>query len=544
MACPVLKTLNISFTAPSPIPQNGYRVKWRVVGTSTYTTAVGPFVSSPALVTNVPACENVEGTIEAVCGAVYSSVATFVATKEQTFVCGNTVSGSTLSPSFYIYPRKLVDLNGSADSITINYDVSTIPNRINVYNSDNTLVVSSGWKGEASYAGPWGATLSTANTGSLNFLKSTAGGDQRWYTINAEHAGNASVNDAWSATISCVAGSGGSGGGSATYAVAAAPTSINEGGTATFTVTTTNVANGTTLYWTIAGTPVAGDFADNTTFGTVVINNNTGTITRTASNDLSTEGAETFTLSLRTGSSVGTVVATSPTVTIVDSSTTPSNVTIYNATRCDNGASGTIQYNGSNNLTAGVVVKNHLNVCYTIVSVNSGGTANAGYIVSEHSTCNDCAGTGGTGGGTPTYSITPSVTSVNEGSSVTFTINTTNVSNNTPLYWIATGSSNFTGADFSDNADYGMVTVQNNTASIVRNITGDGIVEGNETFSVTVRTGSVAGPVVATSATVTIVDLSSGGGGGMSGVWCTCNGTESFFLGRETCVGACEEQTT
>lgn len=650
MACPVLKTLSVSFTAPSPIPANGYRVKWRVVGTSTYTTAVGPFVSSPALVTNVPACENVEGTIEAVCGAVFSAVASFVAAKEETFVCGSSVSGTTSSSSFYIYPRKLVDLNGSADSITINYDVATLPNRINVYNSENALVVTSGWRGTAAYAGPWGATLSTASTGSINFLKSTAGGDQRWYTINAEHAGHASITDSWSATIACATtgGGGGTGGTTPTYAVSASPTTINEGATATFTVTTTNVANGTTLHWTTAGTAVAADFVDNTTFGTVVINNNTGTITRTATNDITTEGSETFTLSLRTGSSVGTVVATSQTVTINDTSLTPATTTIYNATRCDNGASGTIQYNGPNNLTAGVVVKNHLNVCYTIVSVNTGGTANAGYIVSEHSTCNDCTGgTGGTGGGstttyytfnitagygsaadaclegngvtqiygynvafldnavfysntalttpyagnnlfykntatnqwskidntgnnvlegscadvgtggttggttgggttggstTPTYSMTPSANVVNEGGSFTFNITTTNVANGTVLYWVASGT-NISGGDFADNLLSGTVTVNNNAATLTRNIAADLSTEGLENFTIDLKTGSTAGPTVATSS-VSINDTSTASGGGMTGIECMCNGQMVFFQGRDTCIGACEEQTT
>jgi hypothetical protein len=47
-----------------------------------------------------------------------------------------------------------------------------------------------------------------------------------------------------------------------TYAFSSVPTSINEGANGTFNVTTTNIANGTALYWTINNvTTSAGDFA-------------------------------------------------------------------------------------------------------------------------------------------------------------------------------------------------------------------------------------------------------------------------------------------
>jgi hypothetical protein len=46
-----------------------------------------------------------------------------------------------------------------------------------------------------------------------------------------------------------------------TYAFSSVPTSINEGANGTFNVTTTDVANGTALYWTINNvTTGSGDF--------------------------------------------------------------------------------------------------------------------------------------------------------------------------------------------------------------------------------------------------------------------------------------------
>ena len=104
----------------------------------------------------------------------------------------------------------------------------------------------------------------------------------------------------------------------ATYSVAAAggATSVNEGSSLTFNVTTTNVPNGTTLYWTVTN---AGDFG--TSSGSFTINNNAGSfsVTPTADNSIN-EGAETFQAQVRINGTGGTVKATSATITINDTS--------------------------------------------------------------------------------------------------------------------------------------------------------------------------------------------------------------------------------
>jgi hypothetical protein len=102
-----------------------------------------------------------------------------------------------------------------------------------------------------------------------------------------------------------------------TYSVSPAANNINEGSGLTFTVTTTNLPNGITLYWTVNRPE---DFAVSS--GSFTINTNTATFTVTPSADTTTEGAETFTASVRTGSTSGTVVATSSSVTINDTSLT------------------------------------------------------------------------------------------------------------------------------------------------------------------------------------------------------------------------------
>lgn len=219
------------------------------------------------------------------------------------------------------------------------------------------------------------------------------------------------------------------------YSISASSTNVNEGSSVTFTVITQNVSSGTILYWTTStqtGTINSSDFNDGSTSGSFTINNNSGSITRTLSNDTTTEGTESFQLQVRTGSTSGAVVATSPTVTINDTSLTP------------------------------------------------------------------------------TYSVTPSTSSVNEGSNVTFSVNTTNVSDGTVLYWtILTVSGSVTGSDFGDgNMSGSFAPITSSLTSVLRTIASDLTTEGSESFALQVRTGSTSGPIVATSSTVTINDTS------------------------------------
>lgn len=101
-----------------------------------------------------------------------------------------------------------------------------------------------------------------------------------------------------------------------TYSVTANQTQVTEGSTATFTVTTTNVANGTVLTW-LAGYGTASSWDISSISGSVTINNNTGTISVGAATDSLTEGGETFHVKLYSGS---TLLATSSDVTINDPS--------------------------------------------------------------------------------------------------------------------------------------------------------------------------------------------------------------------------------
>ena len=123
-------------------------------------------------------------------------------------------------------------------------------------------------------------------------------------------------------------------------------TTRNEGQSVVFTITANGVANGTVVYWVLEG--VTGNITNSdftspsssvTSGGSVTINNNTASFTVAISNDVQTEGSESFHALLKTGSSTGTTVATSATVTIIDTSTDPALTvtnlgitTIYDAT--------------------------------------------------------------------------------------------------------------------------------------------------------------------------------------------------------------------
>ena len=114
----------------------------------------------------------------------------------------------------------------------------------------------------------------------------------------------------------------------ATYSLSSLAASYNEGDTITITITTGFIADGTVLYWTTTGTTTGADFSDGVTSGSVTITNNSGTVTRTLLSDLSTEGTETFVFNLLTGSTSGTIVASTSSANILDTSISPLNYSV------------------------------------------------------------------------------------------------------------------------------------------------------------------------------------------------------------------------
>ena len=113
------------------------------------------------------------------------------------------------------------------------------------------------------------------------------------------------------------------------YNVIARPGTAGEDNvTITFLVSTGYVPNGTTLYWNMSnGNTDANDFTNNIHYGSFTINSEGfGSFTLTTKPDNITDGVESLIVTLRTGSAFGTIVATSNTVKILDSSLSPTAV--------------------------------------------------------------------------------------------------------------------------------------------------------------------------------------------------------------------------
>jgi hypothetical protein len=98
------------------------------------------------------------------------------------------------------------------------------------------------------------------------------------------------------------------------YSVVASASTINEGDSVTFTINTVNVANGTTLYWTLAGTGITVDDLDSETSGSVIINDSTASVTISTKLDTQFESNETLIFNLRKKSVNGSIVASASTL--------------------------------------------------------------------------------------------------------------------------------------------------------------------------------------------------------------------------------------
>jgi hypothetical protein len=318
-----------------------------------------------------------------------------------------------------------------------------------------------------------------------------------------------------------------------TYIVQASTASLNEGGTVIYSITTSNFGTGT-LYWTNSGTTIGADFTDGTNSGTISIVNNFGTISKTLVNDFTAEGLETIILELRTNSTSGPIVATSSTVSVIDTSSqtyaiaasssfrdegqtitftvttqgVPNGTTLYYknvgttiAADFDDGLnfgsfnindnSGTVVKTVRNDFTS----ENQENIRIEIHTVSVDGPT---VVTSSTVQVFDTS--------IPTYSIAADVNPVAEGNKVTFTVTTQGVPDGTTLFWTNSGTT--TAADFYENTNSGNFTVSNNRGTVSRILYYDLLTEGSQSIIFQVRTGSTSGTIVAFSVPVTVTDTS------------------------------------
>lgn len=65
--CVTYKTVYVAYTAPDIAPLYGYKVKWRLAGETTW-NAVANQYNNPISIANIPACNNLEVSVQADCG--------------------------------------------------------------------------------------------------------------------------------------------------------------------------------------------------------------------------------------------------------------------------------------------------------------------------------------------------------------------------------------------------------------------------------------------------------------------------------------------
>ena len=106
-----------------------------------------------------------------------------------------------------------------------------------------------------------------------------------------------------------------------TFAITANRSAVLPTDTVSYTITTTNVPNGSTVYLTESGTALAGDFVDGLNRLAVIINSNSGSLLRVLNSTFT--GSRSSSLQLRTGGYDGTIQVTSSAIAMSLPAATP-----------------------------------------------------------------------------------------------------------------------------------------------------------------------------------------------------------------------------
>ena len=114
----------------------------------------------------------------------------------------------------------------------------------------------------------------------------------------------------------------------------------------------------------------------------------------------------------------------------------------------------------------------------------------------------------------PIYDVTPSATSVDEGSTINFVVNTENVSVGTTLYYgtlVGAAGSSATSTDLDAlTGSFNIVsdgTATGGIGTVTRTAILDGVTEGSETFRLVIRTDSTTGTAVTFTDDITINNI-------------------------------------
>jgi hypothetical protein len=289
-------------------------------------------------------------------------------------------------------------------------------------------------------------------------------------------------------------------------------TTVKESNSVTFTVDTVNITDTSLNYEIVStsGSILANDFSPpglTGSFNLTGTTTKTGSFTLTLANNISYEGQEKFVVRIK--KSNGTVLATSPEITVQDAD--PTYEITENTSTVIEGDSFTVTVNTTNypnpnvyyrivpvgtpavdasdfeNFSGAISITSS-SVTHTIETINKSvysGTRGFKVIISDAPGGTEKASTGTIQlvDAAPTYAITvPS--SVQEGNSFQFTVDTTNLPNNTTRYYKINGTSGTVNAsDFSSGLT-GSFVVTGNTKTVTIQTVNNSAYEGTEQFTI------------------------------------------------------------
>ena len=286
--------------------------------------------------------------------------------------------------------------------------------------------------------------------------------------------------------------------GSTSFSLSPDDNNTIEGDTVIFTLTTTNITDGTTVPYTISGVSV--DDIDIPLTGNFIVNTNTATVSVTLVEDLLTEGTETLVLELDNGKAITGVTIQDTSVGLpapvfnLDSDTSAPgegdtftitlltqnilngetfNYTITGVDSADiNGASLTGTFTileGSDSVTFTVTADELTETNETFRLSLDDGQDSIALIINDTSR-------------TPAYELVANVDPVPEGDAVTITLNTENIADGITIPFTITGvNSN----DINNQSLTGNFTIVSDAATLVILATPDLTTEGLETFTLT-----------------------------------------------------------
>ena len=281
----------------------------------------------------------------------------------------------------------------------------------------------------------------------------------------------------------------------------------NEGNTITATLITSGVDNDVTVPYTVTGIS-ANDIDSGSLSGSFTIVSNRATATWTISQDGITEGSDTFLITLNASDSNGDGTGElSASATILDTSNDPQASPFLDdnddiVTVASIIGQFSLQLNGvfaASPLTPFDIVGRTSGAETTVTNI----TANTGTLIEVDDNGNSTSFVQGEEVNLVVLdlTITPAADNVNEGSNLLIQVASSDIDNGTELYWTVTSPAEFA-------VSSGSFTINNNSAIIEISPTADATTEGAETFTFNIRTGSITGPIVATSGAITINDTS------------------------------------